>query len=372
MVHVHNKLLCLSNLLQDSIKNWAAACPVDTFADEEGGPRARALALAKVGNPLASFAALAFGAVSAEIGATAARFEAKLAVDAAGRRLASAARRRVDVLQGPAGDDRRNTASSTVSPSLSRLAVLSRSDIEGRRLLLHADLSQRSEEVSPEEGMDARRGGTGAVQITQGVLDTAGGLQMLFPEAVQLVAEQVRGILSAKPAAVAIVSEAVPTTVAIATANSTPPAGTNTGSPQPPPTLGASGSVEALPSSSALAENVVDSTRSSLRATATAVSTLLGMDVEFYDTVPEMATALGECGVDGPDASFGARVMMVEGLGCPGVVPAPPEEEPELSDGEDERLPDFAWGGEGVCARAHTQHREQSRLTYTVAHAART
>lgn len=316
----------------------------------EGGPHARALALAKGGNPLASFLAFAFGTVGAEIGAVAERFEANLAVDAAGRRLASTARRRIDLLQGPASEGRRNIASSTSPPSLARLAVLSRSDIEGRRLLLHVDLSQTSGELSLEEGIDARRGGIEKVQIGRSLHDAGKGLQMLFPEAVQLVAEQVRGMLSAKPAAVAIVSDAAPALVSVATTNSMP--GTNTGSPQPPPSLAASGSVEAL-SLSSTAENVVDSTRPSLRETAIAVSTLLGMDVEFYDTVPEMAGALGRCRVDGSDASFGARVMMVEGLDCAGVLPAPTEVEPDLSDEEDERLPDFCWGGEGVSARAH-------------------
>ncbi|CAN0175672.1 unnamed protein product, partial [Hapterophycus canaliculatus] len=113
---------------------------------------------------------------------------------------------------------------------------------------------------------------------------------------------------------------------------------------------------------------------SSLRASAAAVSSLLGMEVDFFQTVPELAGALerygegrsGGCstgsdvndGGDGGSPPFGmVPLMMAERLSLPGVIPAPPAEEAELSDGEEERLPDFSWGGEA--SEAATEHAEE-------------
>lgn len=289
-------------------------------------------------------------------------------------------------MEGPVGIGHGDAQSSAaVPPPLSRVATLSRSDIGGQRLLLHVDLCQRNEEVRLKEGNRPDGVGTGGASAADGRHKGGGGEEgrgpaertqalepmvivddssdggrgggaeshaMLFPEAVQLVAEEVRSMLSAKPSAVAIVSETA----------SGPVSAHNTilhTGPTPHPSLGLLGGswvstsdvisptpVEALTNDIAPAT----SSPSALRATSLAVSTLLGMDVEFYDSIPEMATALGECDMSGSDPHpLAVRVMMVEGLGCPGVVPAPPVEEPELSDCEDERLPDFTWGGQGVC-----------------------
>lgn len=293
-------------LKQESIKNWAAACPVDTFSDAEGGARARAAAAVKAGNPQAGFLALAYGEVSTKIAGAMEKFESRLSIDETGRHGTAASARRAAVL---AYDESRSKENP---PPLSALTALAREDIGGRRILLHVDFSKAGEDAG-----DPR---------TDGVGETG---QQLFSEEVRVVAEQVREILSAKPAAVAIVSEmACP----------------------PPPDTGTSDigsesvrSLEPLPPPSSPPAVF----GSSLRSVAFAISSMLGMDVDFYESVPEMAAALGKCGTGGESPSFGARLMMAERLSAPGVVPAPPKEEPELSDGEEERLPDFTWGGEG-------------------------
>lgn len=248
--------------------------------------------------------------------------------DEAGRKIAAALTRRAIVLEGP-GDLDGGCASSHGSGHarrpLSRLAALTREDIEGQRLLLHVDLSRATED--PGSGQGGASNGVG---------------QELFPEAIRSLAEQVREILSAKPAAVAIVSEMAPPLDPPATAA----ASEASVQLSPPP---------ALASEMRTAPSPVDEVlpTPSLRAIAAMVSSLLGMDVDFYESVPELAVALGRCGhVDGRPPSFGVKMMMAERLGAPGVVPAPPAEEPELSDGEEERLPDFAWGGEGVTISA--------------------
>lgn len=321
---------------------WAMACPpAGTVTDVEGGARSRAAAAAKAGNPQATLLALAYNGVSAEIGATAQRFESGLAIDEVDRRTVTAAERRSEVLAGPDGTTRIQGGENPphTHTGLSQLAVLSRADIKERRLLLHANLAKGNDEELDKGGrVDGHIGG-GSIKEPPG----AGNVQ-LFPEAVQLAAEQVRGILSAKPAAVAIVSEMLPKA---ATAELVLP---------PPP--------EAILSADEKDPTPSTSPYPSLRATAAEISSLLGMEVEFYESVPELAKALGECNdaadVDGDDYRaaaggggspfvFGPRVMLAEGLSVPGVVPAPPRQEPELSDGEEERLPDFSWGGPGKC-----------------------
>lgn len=270
--------------------------------------------------------------------------------DEAGRKSTAASARYATVLEGP---DRNSLDSSvdcdgrkkSTPASLARLTALRYEDVEGRRIILHADLSRAKEEGHPSN-------------IGEGV--GGGGGQDVFSEAVQLVAEQVREMLSANPAVVAIVSEVAPPIVvpdATAPVDSTTTTTTPPGATQLPrqsslgllpPEMESSSSPEAH----AGTEEVP---MSSLRATAAMVSSLLGMEVDFYDSVPELATAMRQCDGDGHGGgngggwtSFGARVMMAERLGAPGVVPAPPVEEPELSDDEEDRLPDFGWGGEGM------------------------
>lgn len=303
---------------QESIRTWAAACPVNTFTDAEGGPRGRAAAAAKAGNPQARFLALAYGEVVSKVAAAAERFESTVMANEAGQRKSAATARHSILLSGPDGLGSGNgggDGDASSAPRLSRLACLSWEDIEGQRILLHIDLSRANEDRSGNLGSDGRG-------------------QQLFSELVQLVAEQVREMLSAKPAAVAIVSETSPLLgTDTPAANEAPSSSSSQSFPsetQPPPRPGNELSV------------------SSLRDTAAAVSSLLGMEVEFYNNVPDMAKALGRCNGVGGSPSFGARLMMTERLSAPGVVPAPPVEEPDLSDDEEERLPDFTWGGEGM------------------------
>lgn len=361
--HVKNlaEYKAIFTVRQDAKKSWAAACPVDLSTDVKGGARTRAAAAAKAGNPVAGFLAIAYDAISAEIGAAASRFETNVAIDEAHRRAAATALRRVVVVEGPTGIGTVYDGTSPSStPPLSRFAVLWRTDIKGKRLLLHADLSQRTEDtpLSLEEGVDVRRILLREQQVVSGRVNS--GQDQLFPEVVQLVAEQVRGMLSAQPAAVAIVSEGAPTMpdTPVLAADTALPTATNAGlilpSPveQPTPAVSPVGSgLSHFFSSSLDVEAAVASSSSSLRVTAAAVSSLLGMNVEFFETVPKMAKALGECNLDGSGSStFNVRVMMAEGLTCQGVLPEPLAEEPDLSDGEDERLPDFTWGGEGAVA----------------------
>lgn len=284
---------------------WAVACPPSTIAGEvEGGARARAESAAKAGDYQVAFLALAYDGVSERIRSMAEIFESHVGVVDAERRSLAVTSRRKTVLVGPVRDELQDT------PALPRLAVLSRSDIESRRLLLHTDLAERRH----KESADQR-----SLRVS-----TVAGDRRLFPEEVQLVAEHVRVMLSAKPAAVAIVSEVAPMSRGTQWQSQS-----QLGVISSKPTLSFPSPSEPL----------------SLKVIAAAVSSLLGMDVEFYESIPLMATALRECIGCGP--TFGARVMMVESLSAPGVVPAPLLEEPELSDCEDERLPDFAWGGKG-------------------------
>ncbi|CAN0471530.1 unnamed protein product, partial [Ectocarpus sp. 12 AP-2014] len=244
-------------------------------------------------------------------------------------------------------------------------------------------------------------GGGGGDGIRHG--GTGGGTgQQEFPEQVRLVAEQVREVLSAKPAAVAIVSEMAPPALATAVApaaatlninnsedvdkqenssQSQPLAGPETQQQEQQP------SAQHPPTGDPTAAQTLSSSpeSGSLRASAAAVSSLLGMEVDFYDTVPELAAALERCASAGgrgggglPGAGGGDDVgtgsgglppfgmvplMMAERLSLPGVVPAPPVDEPELSDGEEERLPDFSWEGEEAEAAAeHAKEIEAARL----------
>lgn len=253
--------------------------------------------------------------------------------DEAERKAAAASARHTTVLEGPdcLGSTYCDGGGGISTPSLSRLTALRYEDIEGRRLILHADLCGRAK--GDASSSTAGGGGDG---------------QELFSEAVQVVVEQVREILSANPAVVAIVSELAPlvTTAVTATVTATPDEG---------PPLSPLGLLVPEVGPSPPSHTGTEVAASSLRATAATVSSLLGMEVDFYDSVPELAVALEQCGGgDGGGgggswaASFGAKVMMVERLGAPGVVPAPPAEEPVLSDDEEERLPDFGWGGEGM------------------------
>lgn len=350
---------------QESIKTWAAACPMDTYADVEGGPRARAAAATKAGNPQAGFLALAYGEVTSRFSTALERFETRVSTEEVGRRTTAASERRAVVLAGPCGGRALERSATDLPsrpplpppplpppppppPALSRVAALRWTDIEGRRLLLHTDLS-RTSDGGPERNRDGLQAGV------------AGG-QEIFPESVQLVAEQVRGMLSAKPAVVAIVSElSPPTPASAASAEAVIPGqmpSPRAGMPQllskqtaaAPAVIGGEGGGSVDADIFFASPGAVLS--SSLRSTAAAVSSLLGMEVEFYESVPEMAMALERCGQSGggvaDDAgSFGARLMMTERLSGPGVVPPPPVESPELSDAEEERLPDFGWGGEG-------------------------
>lgn len=329
------------------MRTWAAACPIDTFTDVEGGPRTRAAAATKVGNPQAGFLALAYGEVTSRFSAALERFEARVSTEEGGRRAVAASERRAVVLRGPCGGRTRGRSATSSPPPMptppppplafSRLAALTWTDIEGRRLLFHTDLSRASDGDPEERRLD---------DVAQAGI--VGG-QEFFPESVQLVAEQVRGMLSAKPAAVAIVSELSPPAPisASAVAEILVPG-------QVPAVVAVGGGGQER--GSVHAETSVAfsgaSSSSSLRATAAGISSLLGMEVEFYESVPEMAMALERCGQSGGGVadgagSFGSRLMMTERLSGPGVVPPPPVESPELSDAEEERFPDFSWGGEG-------------------------
>lgn len=298
------------------MKTWAAACPAGTFIDIENGPQTRAAAAAKAGNPLASFLAFVYGKITSKMASTANRFEGRVSNDENKLKNAAVSARRAVVLEGPDGLCRKCNSGGTPPHTLSRLAGLTVEDIEAQRLLLHVDFSRAPD--GSENNLGESNGG------------------QLSTEVVRLVAEQVREILSAKPGAVAIVSELGYPLLTSTTLSVESP-------PQLYTALLASEELPTpLPSSA-------EASGSSLRTTADAISSLLGMEVTFYDNVPEMAEALKECnGSDGGSPSFGPRLLMAERLSAPGVVPAPPVEEPELSDGEEERLPDFSWGGEGT------------------------
>ena len=252
--------------------------------------------------------------------------------DEADRKAAAASARHATVLESPdcLGSSDCDGRGGTPA-SFSRLTALRYEDIEGRRLILHADLCGRAK---------------GDTNNSTGGRDG----QELCSEAVQVVVEQVREMLSANPAVVAIVSEMAPPVMTAAT---------TTAVPGEAPPLSPLGLLLPETAPSPPLHNGTDVSASSLRATAATVSSLLGMEVDFYDSIPELALALGQCGGgDGGSGggggggswatSLGAKVMMAERLGAPGVVPAPPVEEPELSDDEEERLPDFGWGGEGM------------------------
>lgn len=379
---------------QDSIANWALACPADAAArhadDVSGGPRARAAAAAKAGNPKASFLALAYGEVSSRVAAAAESFETNLSAAESALKTAAASTRSAIVLRGPesplggscaptAEDDRGGASgigSADGPPPLSRLAALTWEDIEGRRILLHADLSKGLEEAGAR-GSDGFGVGLGAVKADgnddadgDGIGDSDRGRQQIrFPEAVRLLAEQVREILSAKPAAIAIVSETAPPSPSAGAVSTTsvPDNHSTTAAVEDDADVQAQQQQQHHQHTGSSSSDFVDpepSRCSSLRASAAAVSSLLGMEVDFFQTVPELARALERCvegasgagstGVEATDGGEGGStpfgmvpLMMVERLSLPGVVPAPPVDEPELSDGEEERLPDFSWGGEG-------------------------
>ena len=413
--------------MQESVANWAAACPTDPSAaargSDDGGPEARAAAAAKAGNHKAAFLALAYGEVSSAVAAAAEGFEAGVALAEGERREAAASLRRAVVLEGPdgllgggsggagGGSPRgRSQLPSNLQPSppplppppppppLSRLAALRWEDIEGRRILLHVDLSTgvAEEENSgmggggggDAQGLEAGGGRGGYRSANNGLFNDGGGEP--FPDAIRLVAEQVRQMLSAKPAAVAIVSETAPSPVpAPATAAATAAAAENESKPLIAPPLPEDGLGASAPTSQQTAPPASGDPPGlasepsappaapgggSLRASAAAVASLLGIEVDFYETVPELAAVLERCGGEGGsgadigggggDVDVGGGVgpppfgmvplMMAERLSLPGVVPAPPVEEPELSDGEEERLPDFSWRGEGgLEVRAH-------------------
>lgn len=355
--------------------------------------------------------------MSSRVAAAAEAFETNLSSVEGARRSAAASTRRNVVLEGPdgllggggsgaAGSDGDGRGSSQVLPPLSpppppppfsRLAALKWEDIEGRRILLHVDLSNGvvgGGAVSGDGGgwVGIVGGGVVAEGLANGSSGIGGGGSPLqrFPESVRLVAEQVREMLSAKPAAVAIVSETAPLSVATATATATAastaeknyaasPHHSQLASHVDPETPkkdqhissinpGAPGAVSSLPG--------LESACCSLRPSAAAIASLLGMEVDFCDSVADLAAVLGRCGEGGSgvgggeggsgsgsggggrrgggDVPFGmVPLLMVERLSLPGVVPAPPAEDPELSDGEEERLPDFSWGGEGDLSGVH-------------------
>ena len=340
------------------------------------------------------------------VAAAAEVFETGLASAEGARRSAAASSRRSIVLEGPdgllgGGSDPAAAAggsgsgqnslvsvpSSPPPPPLSRLAALKWEDIEDRRILLHVDLSAGVVEGEVEGGGPGLAVGGAGVSVAEGNANAGGGVQpQPFPEAVRLVAEQVREILSAKPAAVAIVSEMAPPSAAAAAAaaaaaekDAEPPDGqvapftvdpdATKSEEDPSPASGVGGAAQ---EEATYAARPGEPASVSLRPSAAAIASLLGMEVDFYNSVPDLAAALGQCaegggprtmgdgsggGGGGGDSrragggsltAFGVPLMMVERLSLPGVVPAPPVEEPELSDGEEERLPDFSWGGEGV------------------------
>lgn len=363
------------------------ACPADPAArhpdDVSGGPRARAAAAAKAGNPKASFLALAYGEVSSKVAAAAESFETGISTAESALKAAAASTRRAVVLRGPdcaldgscappAGIDGvlvGGVGGVGGPPPLSRLAALRWEDIEGRRILLHADLSSGLATEGADGGGDLGAG-IGAVTADGRGNDVGdggggGGQQQQFPQAVRLLAEQVREMLSAKPAAIAIVSETAPP--APGNAGGGPDHHGTTAAAEKDALLQAQQQDQQLQPGPASPRSVSPepSCFSSLRASAAAVSSLLGMEVDFFQTVPELAGALARCvaggngggvtaakvndgGGDPPLPPFGmVPLMMAERLSLPGVVPPPPVEEPELSDGEEERLPDFSWGGEG-------------------------
>lgn len=301
----------------------------------------RAAAASKAGNLTASFLALAYGAVSSRVAATMERVEEKIMDHELDFKNAASSLRRAIVVEGTGvllrttcdndnddGGDSGIIGGGAHPFRLSRLAALSYTDIENRRLLLHVDLS--TTKMNPNSNFSATEGDEES---------------QIFSQAVRTITEQVRNILSAKPVAVAIVSEMAPypPIARASTASSASAAGGVA------PSLSSVQSF--LPTTSSSSSRpapfpVDGAPSSSLRATTTALSSLLGMEVEYFESVPEMALALRRSGGDGVPP-FGARLMMAERLSLPGVVPAPPREEPELSDGEEEVLPDFAWDGEG-------------------------
>lgn len=383
--------------IQESIANWAAACPPGpSMHDVEGGAQARAAAAAKAGNHRAAFLALAYGQVSSRVATAAEVFETKLSFAEGARRSAAAATRRKVVLEGPdgllgdesgavvGGGGERGShflrpppplqPSPPPPPPLSRLAALKWEDIEGRRILLHVDLSRG---VAEGDTKSSDGGDVGVGAADGGGNGGSGAPVQPFPEAVRLVAEQVREMLSAKPAAVAIISEmappsaaktATPTAEGIQASSHTqlasPPVNRKTieNDQRPSPTSGAPTAAASPPPELSCC--------CSLRPSAAAIASLLGMEVDFYESIPDLAAVLERCvaggsgtgrsaegdgggGTGGIPPAFGmVPLMMVERLSLPGVVPAPPVEEPELSDGEEERLPDFSWGGKGVSCGA--------------------
>lgn len=331
--------------------------------------------------------------MSSRVAAAAEAFEINISSAEGARRSAAASTRRNVVLEGPdgllgGGSDAAagsgNGRGSQVPrppppPPLSRLAALNWEDIEGRRILLHVDLSRGVVEGAVESS--DRGGGGVSVGVTEGNGNGSSGDPLQpFPEAVRLVAEQVREMLSAKPAAVVIVSEMAPPSAAVNLTSTAEqdgaPSNTHPSADTHPSAAAADAEItkneqHSLPISAApeAVSGLPESTCYSLRSSAAAVASLLGMEVDFYDSVPDLASVLERCvkrssgrgdssGGDGGGGGGGGGslpafgmvpLMMVEQLSLPGVVPAPPVEEPDLSDGEEERLPDFLWGGEGVC-----------------------
>lgn len=312
---------------QDLRKAWETACP--TYAcNIEANAKERAAAAAKARNPMGSFLALAYGKVVIKIADAMDEFNEKLTKEENDSRKKAAADR-IATVAGVHNAAREERGEAPVR--LSRLAALAGEDVENKRVLFHVDLSSVNvggDGTLAENACSRREGEDGPGE----------GRSIHFSEeTVGLVAVQVKEIIAAKAAAIAIVSESNLSATVTSTEGKEARRAFLTPGAQPlassPPTDG-------------------EISRPSLRTIATALSSMLGMEVEFCETTREMATTLGELnniGDAGDCTSISplrTRLLMAERLSSPGGMFLSAEE-PEMSDEEEERLPDFTWGGEG-------------------------
>lgn len=318
------------SLNQNLRKAWEAACPAYP-CNIEANAQERAATAAKARSPIGSFLALACGKVAIKVADAMDEFSEKLTKEEGDARK-KAATDRIAIVAGVHDIESIEDGKGKAPARLSRLAALAREDVVDRRVLFHVDFS------STNDGGD----GTLAENACNRRDREDGSRErrpfFSFEETVELVANQVKEMIAAKAAAIAIVSESKPSVTVTSTGGkearraSSPP-GVQPLAP-PPPTDG-------------------EASGPPLRTIVTALSSLLGMEVEICENTREMAATLeefsniGDAGDCTSILPLRTRLLMAERSNPPGGMPLSPAEEPEMSDEEEERLPDFTWGGEG-------------------------
>lgn len=315
------------SLNQDLRKAWEAACPAYP-CNIEANAQERAATAAKARSPIGSFLALAYGKVVIKVADAMDEFNEKITKEEGDARKKAVADRIATVagVHNVASDEK-----GKAPARLSRLAALAREDVVNKRVLFHVDLSSLNGggDGTLAENACSRRDGE----------DGSGEGRPFFSseETVELVAAQVKEMIAAKAAAIAIVSESKLSSTATSTGGKEARRAFLMPGAQPlappPPTDG-------------------EVSGRHLRTIATALSSMLGIEVEFCETTREMAATLGELNNTGDAGDctsispFRTRLLMAERLSPPGGMLSSAEE-PEMSDEEEERLPDFTWGGEG-------------------------